>query len=1163
MLYRPMRALTCLALIGSVLAPSRLDAGQTSGNPAPEPQATIVAAQGRVERAAGLEETWNTATVFDKLFVQDRVRTFDASRAAILFLDETQVKLNANAVLTVEAVRTGAGAPTTFELLRGEGWFRTKNPASGLTIRTPTAAAAIRGTEINVALGPDDTTVVTVVEGSAELSNPEGSLLIDAGEEGTARPGQAPTKRVVLDPEDAVQWALYYPARVAWHDLPAAALAGTAAPGFARLQAGDPDAALAAFLPVVSSDGWARVGASMAYLRQGDSERAREVLAGAVNPEVDLERRAQRAAIALAIGDARAARAEIDDSLAIDGTAMRPLVLLSTLELTQNHPDLAGQAAAAALGAHPESVAALVAASEAAQATFDLERAQVYLDRALALDPDDVAARVNRARLRFGTGDTSGARVDIEAATRVATNDAQALSMSGFILLADGRRPEAQRRFEAAVSADPELGEPHLGLGLIHFREGRVHDGLLELLTATLLEPKVSLYQSYLGKAYYQAARFPEGLAALASAKRLDPRDPTPWLYTSLFLRDQNRQVDALEELRRAIALNDNRAVYRSRLLLDRDLATKNVSLAEIYGQLGFDAWGASEAQSSLEADFTNASAHLFLADTYGRLPDRTQALGSEVLQYQLYAPVNRNSFNNFNEYTALLEQPDRQLSPIVRWGSDGQADGVVQTRSGNERFAHLAAVEYSREDGVRLQGDDEYRSVFLQSKLALSARSDILFAVNSSRQSESQIGAVVRTFGLELDAPVIIRQYTDAPDRNLVNRFSTTNTRIGFKHSWRPGSAFTATTNIQRYEQRTEDPDETYSVCGGLELTQYGTLASARRRYPFRSYDIQGQQATRIGRHQVIVGAQLWEQDKESHCIDSVYLAASHTPVIDLRDDSEGHDRTVTGYVRDEIGLAPWLHVTLGLRRDHVTYVDLFDQQPYRIQRWNPMAGASITLGPATVVRVAGLRNLNSDFTGAKISPATVSGFTIERNEEPTAIRKEGDVSLEQSWPRAFLNVRGFIRDTTVPALASLSFLPEAQSRDVGMSTSLNLIGSRRVGLFADDLFVRTETRHFDRTDNRIRVGINFIHERGLLARVSTSYVTQRFSNSPVRELPQSGFALTDLDLRYEFAGKRGLFRFTVTNVFNRSFIAAVEGLSIDRLRPDRRALVSLRWRI
>src|SRR5262245_13863467 len=98
------------------------------------------------------------------------------------------------------------------------------------------------------------------------------------------------------------------------------------------------------------------------------------------------------------------------------------------------------------------------------------------------------------------------------------------------------------------------------------------------------------------------------------------------------------------------MALNDHRAVYRSRLLLDRDLATKNVSLAEVYRQLGFEAWGAFEAQNSLDADFTNASAHLFAGETYGRLPDRTQAFGSELLQYFLPAPANTNSFNTLNE---------------------------------------------------------------------------------------------------------------------------------------------------------------------------------------------------------------------------------------------------------------------------------------------------------------------------------------------------------------------------------------------------------------------------------------------------------------------------------------------------------------------------------
>src|SRR5262245_16778105 len=87
-------------------------AGQT-------PQAKIVTMQGRVERAPAAQERWDAAKVFQELFARERVRTLVASRTAILFIDETQVKLNANAVLTVQSVRKATGDPTILNLLQG------------------------------------------------------------------------------------------------------------------------------------------------------------------------------------------------------------------------------------------------------------------------------------------------------------------------------------------------------------------------------------------------------------------------------------------------------------------------------------------------------------------------------------------------------------------------------------------------------------------------------------------------------------------------------------------------------------------------------------------------------------------------------------------------------------------------------------------------------------------------------------------------------------------------------------------------------------------------------------------------------------------------------------------------------------------------------------
>lgn len=1128
-------------------------------------QGKIVALNGRVEHTPAPREAWDAAKMFQPLLVAERVRTQEASRASILFIDETQVKLNAGAVLTIREVRSKGGAGTSLELSRGEGWFRTKNPASGLTIRTPAAAAAVRGTEINVRIGPSTETILTVVEGSAEFSNPQGSILVNAGEEGTAVPGQAPTKRVILNPEDAVQWALYYPSQVAWRDLPAAATTGAAAAGFDRLRAGDAPAALQIFQGN-PADPWSRIGASMAYLASGDTTNARTLVAEATPAaparEAEIERRAQLAAVALASGDTVAARLEIDAVLAQDPAAVRALVLLSSIELRQNRPDRARDAAERALAARGDSVGALVAASEAAQSRFDLPAARRYLDRAVALDPRDVHALVNRARIRFGTDDTEGAREDADRAAAVAANDPQVRSLRGFIALGEGDAAAAQADFEAAVNADPEFGEPHLGLGLVYFRANRIDDGLLEMLTATLLEPKVALYQSYLGKAYYQAQRFPEGLSALASAKRLDPRDPTPWLYTSFYLRDQNRQVDALAELRQAIALNDHRAVYRGRLLLDRDLATKNVSLAEIYRQLGFEAWGAFEALNSLELDVTNASAHLFLAETYGSLPDRTQAQGSELLQYFLYAPVNRNSFNNFAEYTALLEQPRRQLTVTAETGSRERAFADVVHRGGNERFAHIGFVQLARQNGTRLTERDDRVQAFFQGKLALARRSDLFFSFVGVRNETGASTDTTRTFGLDVGAPVIVRQFDERPDSSITSRITNTETSLGLRHQWRPGSALTAAVTYNSITRVEDRPFAFTSICGNFDLTRFLAITDGTLTNPFRTTDFQIQQTTRFGRHQVIVGQQFISQRKDERCNELITDPFQQLP---LSYDRSGRDTSSVTSVRDEIQLSSRVHATLGVAYEQATYNDLSERRVFDNQRWDPRLGISVRVAGSTFVRAAAFRNLNTNFFGSIIGPPTVAGFVVSRNEFPTAKRDEFNLSLEHSARRAFVAVRGFARDTTIPFLleSGRSFIPESDAKSTGTSVNVNWIVAPRVTVFGADEFIRFNAKTFDRDDNLLRGGVNVIHPIGLFVRFTASHLFQRFKNTPVTGLPRSSFSLADLSIGYEFAGKRGRADVILTNAFDRRFDAVIEGLSIDTFQPNRRALASLRWRL
>jgi tetratricopeptide (TPR) repeat protein len=1132
----------------------------------PIEQGKILAINGHVEHTAAQREQWNAAVLLQPLLAAERVRTLTASRASILFIDETQVKLNASAVLTVREIRRPGGPGTSIELERGEGWFRAKNPGGGLTIRTPSAAAAVRGTELNLRIGPAGETVLTVVEGSTELSNPQGSILVNGGEEGTAIPGQPPTKRVILNPEDAVQWALYYPAQVAWQDLPAAARAGLAGMGFERLRAGDIPGAGQIFASAPPTDDWSRIGNSMAYLSMGDADRARSSLAKpAATQDAEAERRAQLASVQLATGDVAGARSELESLLVQDPNALRAQVLLSSIELRQNRTEPARAAAERALRTHGESVGALIAASESAQSRFDLEAARRYLDRALAIDGRDVHALANRARIRFGTDDIRGAREDADRASAVAPDDATVRSLRGFINLADGKLSSARTDFEAAIKNDSELGEPHLGLGLLHFRQEQVEAGLVEMLTATLLEPHVALYQSYLGKAYYQARRFSEAFAVLSTAKRLDPRDPTPWLYSSLYLRDQNRQVDALNDLKQAIALNDFRAVYRSRLLLDRDLASKNVSLAEIYRQLGFEAWGAYEAANSLDADMTNASAHLFLSGTYGGLPDRLQALSSELLQYFLYAPVNRNSFNNFAEYTALLEQPERQLTLEGDTGTRRFAFGDIVSRTGNERLATAAFIEQGWRDGARTDRRDDRLQGFVQGKVALPKRTDMFFSLSRVRQNTGDTDNHTVLLGQGADLPIILQQFTTTdPRRTYI--FKNLEATLGLKHEWRPGSVLTAAARRINIEQTNGLADSPNSLCVDLDLSQFGAVSNGAIRNNYRSLDFQIQEVERFGRHQFIAGYQSFGSHKDQLCSERLSVGSAYA---DFSFPGSGRDTASVMRLRHEIQVTRRIHATLGVEHQRISYRDITDERTTEVNETNPRAGISWRLAPTTVVRATWFKQLNTtsagDLTGDSIAPSTIAGFVVARNEFPTTRRKEYDVALEHARSRLFFAVRAFNRDNVVPLLLEngVSLVPEADATNTGGSIYANWIAARRLTIFGDNQFVRVGAHVFDRYDNLTRLGLNVIHPAGIFFRLTGSYVTQRFTNTPATDLPRSSFMLADVDASWEFAHKRGRLELELTNAFNRAFSSVIETINTEPFFPHRRATLSFRWRL
>ena len=219
----------------------------------------------------------------------------------------------------------------------------------------------------------------------------------------------------------------------------------------------------------------------------------------------------------------------------------------------------------------------------------------------------------------------------------------------------------------------------------------------------------------------------------LATAKALDPNDPTPWLYEAIGKELTNRPVEALRDFEEAIRRNDNRAVYRSRLLLDQDRAGQVTNIARIYNNLGFQQLGRREAVNSLTQDPMNWSAHRFLADIYPTLQLHETARASELLQSQLLQPLGAPAVppsamrrdlttvaaslvqsRNVDEITRLFDQDGFRgsLAGTVGNASTYGAESVLGAQ--HRKVAFNAGALYSTSDGFRDNQDFTTRAARL-----------------------------------------------------------------------------------------------------------------------------------------------------------------------------------------------------------------------------------------------------------------------------------------------------------------------------------------------------------------------------------------------------------------------------------------------------------------
>jgi len=449
----------------------------------------------------------------------------------------------------------------------------------------------------------------------------------------------------------------------------------------------------------------------------------------------------------LKVGQVDEAETEINRLLEKEPDNSDAYTIKSIIALVQDRKEEALALAGKAVQLNPRSAAAKIALSYGQQAHFDILAALETLQNAVLDEPQNSLAKARLAELYLSTGELDKALDTAKSAASLDPSIGHTQTVLGFSYLSQIKTDEAKAAFDRAIVLDQGAPLAHLGLGLAKIKQGQLTEGRSDIDVAAALDPNNSLIRSYLGKAYYEEKRDKLARRQFLIAKELDPLDPTPYLYDAFLKQANNQPVEALSDIQKSIELNDNRAVYRSRLLLDEDLAVRSASLARIYSDLGFEKLALVEGWKSVNADPGSYSAHRFLADSYGALPRHEIARVSELLQAQLLQPVNitpvqpqlaeRNLFildkagpaeASFNEFSSLFNRNRIAfLADGIVGGNGTLGDDMVVSGVWGRHSWSVGQFHYET-DGFRENNDQEqdiynaFYQVSLSHKTSLQA---------------------------------------------------------------------------------------------------------------------------------------------------------------------------------------------------------------------------------------------------------------------------------------------------------------------------------------------------------------------------------------------------------------------------------------------------------
>ena len=929
----------------------------------------------------------------------DRLRSGPHTRGRLVLFDKSIVSFD-------ELTEIEILPPSESGLFLWHGllsFFHRDKPGR-IRVLTSGTTAGIEGTEFLLeAAGPADaqTTTLSVIDGQVLFTNDHGALTLTNGDQAVAEAGRAPKPTAGFVAQNLLQWCFYYPAVLDLRNLP------------------------------LSPDEEKSLADSLAAYRSGDVPAALEKYPENRQTASDAER-VYFAAVLLAAGQVQPAEASFS-ALSSTNSDERLPRLAAALRSLISAVNRAPQSSILNLGLSTELLAASYFEQSRADRGTSLATALDLARRATTNSPLFSFAWERVAELEFSFGRTDRAAEALTHSLALAPRNAQALALKGFLLAAQNRTREAMDSFNCALAVDSALGNAWLGRGLCRIRRGDRPGGREDLLIAAALEPRRAGLRSYLGKVWGDAGDTPRALHELYLAKSLDTNDPTAWLYSALLNEQNNRINDGIRDLEKSQALNDNRAVYRSGLLLDQDRAVRSANLARVYQEAGMDLVAVREAAHAVSADYANYSAHLFLANSYNALRDPNEInLRYETPTYveylvgNLLAPVSAGVLSpaiTQQEYSRLFERDHFGVVSETEYLSRG-----AWTESGAQygTFGNLSYdLEgfYRSDPGQRANNDTEQRQLAFTFKQQLTPQDSLYGYI---LQFKSDGGDLLQYYNPSNAIPGLRTRENQEP--LLV---------LGYHHEWAPGSHTLLLVSRLRDDYLVNNPQAAPLVLGESSGVLMGVDPSFQAGQSYHSelviYTGEAQQILQRGTHTVIAGAKYQHgsfstQNQFAVPADNFYFPDQPPGLENFNQSFE----RISAYGYDLWKPLDALQLIGGLSFDWLSFPRNFQFAPLsagqqKETQWSPKAGFIWTPRAGATFRGAYTRSLSgaSLEQSVQIEPSQVAGFNqLFRSIIPESVAGANagahfetyDLALEQKlgWG-TYLGVSGELLYSTV----------------------------------------------------------------------------------------------------------------------------------------------------